>query len=49
MKRFIIPKRLKLPGGFVIRFQESEMTDDYSHWEYSDEGHGVIRYALDSE
>jgi len=44
-KRFILPKKIPLPGGFVIRIQQVVMTtDETADWTYSSDGNGgVIR------
>jgi len=43
-KRFVLPKKHTLPGGFTIRIEEGAMTcDEDAEFSYSAEGHGVLR------
>ncbi len=43
MKRFSLPKKIKLPGGFVIKIEEVVLTNDEdASWSYDMEGNGVI-------
>lgn len=42
-KRFVLPKRVSLPGGFVVRVQISPLTcDENSEFSYSSEGSALI-------
>lgn len=43
-KRFVLPKKITLPGGFTVRIQQALMTsDEMADWTYSDDGNGVLR------
>ncbi len=43
-KRFVLPKNIKLPGGFNIRVVEVAMTNDEdANWSYDMQGNGVIQ------
>ena len=45
-KRFVLPKQVTLPGGFVIRVQEVNLTNDCNaEFGYSREGAAVISLA----
>ena len=44
MKRFILPKKIKFPGGFVIKVVEVTLTNDEdANWSYDMQGNGVIQ------
>ncbi|KKL15421.1 hypothetical protein LCGC14_2505760 [marine sediment metagenome] len=44
MKRFVLPKKIKLPGGFNIKVGEVALTnDETSNWSYDMQGNGVIQ------
>ena len=44
MKRFVLPKKIKLPGGFVIKVEEVALTNDEdANWSYDMQGNGVIQ------
>jgi len=42
-KRFVLPKKTTLPGGFVIRVVEGPMAEGDAEWDYDSSGSGVIR------
>ena len=43
-KRFVLPKHIKLPGGFNIRVVEVIMpNDETASWSYDMQGNGVIQ------
>ena len=42
-KRFVLPKKITLPGGFVIRIQEIEMEiEEDAEFSYNLEGTALI-------
>ncbi len=42
-KRFVLPKQVTLPGGFIIRVQEVKLAEDCNaEFSYSPEGTAVI-------
>ncbi len=44
MKRFILPKKIKFPGGFVIKVVEVDLTNDEdANWSYDMQGNGIIQ------
>jgi len=43
-KRFVLPKKILLPGGFSVRIQQVEMTtDETADFTYSPDGSAVLR------
>ena len=44
MKRFVLPKKIKLPGGFVVKVVEVTMNMDMAaSWDYDLKGNGIIQ------
>lgn len=44
-KRFVLPKKIPLPGGFTIRIEIAAMTDAHAEFEYNAEGASILRIA----
>ncbi|KKL85557.1 hypothetical protein LCGC14_1953520 [marine sediment metagenome] len=44
MKRFVLPKKIKYPGGFVIKIVEVALPkDEGANWSYDWQGTGIIQ------
>ena len=46
MKRFVLPKKIKFPGGFIIKIVIVDMTTDMAaSWDYDLQGTGIIQLS----